>query len=205
MSTGDKQSRLRLWDHGFVIFSICGILVMATLAVIWSQFERRLNTIEDRLISEPARRYIAPNLDEYAADEVSPDAVLVEKTVYVPVYSHVYFDGGRPHLLEATLSIRNTDPTHPVYVRSVKYYNTNGEMVRAHVDRTIQLGPLVTVEFLVERQETEGGSGANFVVEWMATEPASEPMIEAVMVGMFGARAFSFAREGRVVSLAPEP
>jgi len=68
--------------------------------------------------------------------------------------------------------------------------------VKTYVDRTIRLKPLKTIEFLVKRQESEGGSGANLIVDWIATEPVDEPVIEAVMVGMNGAQALSFARSG---------
>jgi hypothetical protein len=122
----------------------------------------------------------------------------------VPVYSHVYYDGGRPYLLEATLSIRNTDVRHPVYVRSVRYYDTKGRLVKSHVDRPIRLDPIETIEFLVEVQDTRGGSGANFIVEWFATDQIDEPMVEAVMVGTAGTQGICFSRSGRVLSSVPD-
>ena len=191
---------LWLWERGLTLFAIVGIVVMIVGVVLAYHFEIRLNEIEGKLTDEPPRRYEPPDLDQYAADDVPDDAVAVEQTVYVPAYSHVYYDGGRPHLLEAMLSIRNTDVARPIYVRSVKYYDTKGQLVKTYVDRLIRLGPLATIEFLVERGETKGGSGANFLVDWLATEDVSEPAIEAVMVGMFGTRAFSFARSGQPIN-----
>jgi hypothetical protein len=123
----------------------------------------------------------------------------------VPIYSHVYYDKGRPYLLEATLSIRNTDIQRPVYIRSVRYYDTKGELVKRYVDRLIQLGPLETIEFLVEAHDTTGGSGANFIVEWLATDRIDEPLIEAVMVGSSGTQGISFSRSGLNLSDAPRP
>ena len=47
------------------------------------------------------------------------------QTVYVPVYSHVYQDSRRRQLESvATLSIRNTDLTHPIRVNSIRYYSS---------------------------------------------------------------------------------
>ena len=64
------------------------------------------------------------------------------------------------------------------------------------MDRLIRLGPLATIEFLVEAQDTTGGSGANFIVEWVATEDIDEPLIEAIMVGFSGTQGISFSRTG---------
>ena len=195
MNNGRKYPNwaLWLWERGLTIFIATAAAVMVIGAALAYYFEGRLGLLDER---EPARGYKEPNLDDYAT-EVSVDDATVEQSVYVPVYSHAYYDGGRPHLLETTLSIRNTDSTHRIYLRSVRYYDTQGKLIRTYVDRLIQLEPLQTVEFLVSQRETEGGSGANFIVDWFATEQVTEPLIEAVMIGVSGTRAFSFSREGR--------
>ena len=49
------------------------------------------------------------------------------QTVYVPIYSHIYSGlKGKPFSLAATLSIRNTDPKHPIMLVSVKFYDSEG-------------------------------------------------------------------------------
>ena len=64
------------------------------------------------------------------------------------------------------------------------------------VDRLIRLKPLQTIEFLIERRDATGGSGANFIVVWHApNERAHAPLIEAVMVGRSGTNAISFVRK----------
>jgi hypothetical protein len=191
---------LWLWERGLIVFVAVAVAVMVAGAGLAYYFESRLGRIEERLTSEPPRRYQAPNLDDYAAPDVSPDAIAIEQTVYVPAYSHVYYDGGRPQLLETTLSIRNTDAGHPIYVRSVKYYDTKGKLVKTYVDRLIRLDALATIEFLVDQRETEGGSGANFIVDWLATDSVTEPVVDAVMVATSGTRAFSFSSSGRPLS-----
>ena len=63
-------------------------------------------------------------------------------------------------------------------------------------DRLIKLDPLQTIDFLVERHDVAGGSGANFIVEWHAgTKGTHAPLIEAVMVGRSGTNAISFVRK----------
>ncbi len=106
-----------------------------------------------------------------------------EEKVYAPIYSHVYAHGGKPILLEVTLSIRNTDIDVPMLVNEVNYYDTDGNQVRRYIDAPIVIAPLATIEFLVEQRDYEGGSGANFVVSWTSEKPVNDPLIEAVMVG----------------------
>jgi hypothetical protein len=103
-------------------------------------------------------------------------------------------------LLEATLSIRNTDLKNPVYLRAVHYYDTVGKLAKRFVDRLIRLEPLQTIEFLVEKHDVSGGSGANFIVEWLASDETVEaPFIEAIMVGRSGTNAISFVSAGRTL------
>jgi hypothetical protein len=196
-----------LWilKHGFVVFFVLIIIALGITIVVGYYFERRLDSFEERLIYQPPRSYEPPDLNAYAAEGVSPESIEVQRAVYVPIYSHVYYNRGRPYLLEATLSIRNTDLQRPVYIRSVRYYGTKGELVKKHVDRLIRLGPLETIEFLVEARDTTGGSGANFIVEWLATEQIDEPIIEAVMVGIEGSQGICFSRGGRNLSFFPAP
>ena len=123
--------------------------------------------------------------------------VVEGQTVYVPVYSHIYAAGGEPYPLEATLSIRNSDPGHSITVRSVRYYDTKGQLVEEHVKEPRKLRPLETVAFVIEKQDLRGGSGANFIVDWDADQPVYEPILEAVMVGGGEHKSISFISPGR--------
>ena len=207
MKKDQKYPGWFMWfgGHGFVVFFVFLLTAMVITIIVGYYVNRRLDTIEEKLKYDPPRSYQAPDLDAYKAKNVSPESIVVQKAVYVPIYSHVYYDRGRPYLLEATLSIRNTDIQRPVYIRSVRYYNTKGEFVKKHVDRLIRLGPLETIEFLVEAHDTTGGSGANFIVEWLATERIDEPIIEAVMVGSSGTQGIGFSRSGRNLTFSPKP
>jgi hypothetical protein len=119
------------------------------------------------------------------------------QTVYVPIYSHIYADGGKPYLLEATLSIRNLDPQQSISIKSVDYFDTSGKLISVYLKDPRVLGPLETTEFLVEKRDTRGGSGANFIVVWDAEKPVYQPIIEAVMVGFSDNRSISFTSQGR--------
>lgn len=199
MSNEPQHPEWLLWlmEHGVRILIL---LAIAFMAFVYSQSrsntEERLGAIEARVRNESPRSFEPPNLASFEAKGVDPGTLGVHQAAYVPVYSHIYYDGGRPYLLETTLSIRNVDPNEPVYVSKADYYDTDGKLSNAKVDRLIKLKPLQTIEFLVERQDASGGSGANFIVEWHAADRrVHPPLIEAVMVGRSGTNAISFVRK----------
>ena len=200
MSDDNRQIHWLQWvsEHGVRILILLAIAFMAFVYTrSRSNTEARLGAIEDEVRQQSPRAFKAPNLDEYAATGVAEDSLSVHQATYIPVYSHIYYDGGRPYLLEVTLSVRNVDPLKPIYVGAVEYYDTDGKLAKTYVDRLIKLEPLQTIEFLVERHDAVGGSGANFVVEWHAASRSTHvPLIEAVMVGRSGTNAISFVRRG---------
>lgn len=126
--------------------------------------------------------------------------VAVRRVVYVPVYSHIYHGEGRTPLeLAATLSIRNTHESKSIRLTSVRYYDSDGSLVRTFLNAPGRLGPMKTTEFVIDEKDETGGSGANFIVEWESPTPISAPVIEAVMIGTASSQGISFVTEGRVV------
>ena len=78
----------------------------------------------------------------------------------------------------------------------VRYFDTAGKPTKQKLDRLVKLEPLQTIEFLIERRDASGGSGANFIIEWHAADRSVHaPLIEAVMVGRSGTNAISFVRK----------
>jgi hypothetical protein len=125
----------------------------------------------------------------------------VGRTIYVPIYSHVYFQNQSRRLnLTATLSIRNTDSVHAITVTAVRYYDTHGALVRSYVEHPVQLAALATSEFIIEERDSQGGSGANFIVEWTANVRVTEPVVEAVMVNSSLGVGFAFISPGRDIT-----
>ncbi len=126
--------------------------------------------------------------------------IAMGQTIYVPVYSHIYHHN-RQEIFElaVTLSIRNTDLTNPMVISSVRYYNSDGKLVKQYLDRPIQLDPLASTDFFINRNDTSGGLGANFIVEWVAQTEISEPIVEAVMIGTDFQQGISFTSTGRVI------
>ena len=124
----------------------------------------------------------------------------IGQTIYVPIYSHIYYENRQKYFdLAATLSIRNTDLTSPMIVTAVRYYDTNGKLIRQYIEKPIQLNAIASTDFIVNRNDTSGGSGANFIVEWVAKTEISEPIVEAVMIGSALQQGISWISPGRVI------
>jgi hypothetical protein len=126
------------------------------------------------------------------------------QTVYVPVYSDVLYGNtdrvGKPSkwFLSATLSIRNTDPANALRIRSIRYYDTDGKLIREYPTGG-EVGPLGTREIFVEHADKSGGSGANFIVVWDADKPINAPIIETVHAYFFDTRGLVFVSPGQAL------
>lgn len=121
------------------------------------------------------------------------------QTVYVPVYSHIYVVRGHTFDLGICLSIRNTDPTHPITILSANYHDTEGNLVRGYVERPIELKPLASTDFFVSELDTAGGLGASFLVKWKSTSKVNEPIVEGVMAGTRSGQGISFVSRGKAI------
>jgi hypothetical protein len=128
-------------------------------------------------------------------------ALSAGQTVYVPIYSHIYSGlKGRPFSLAATLSIRNTDPKHPIKLMSVKYFDSAGKLVKEYLDQPTELEAMASTRYILPEGDTTGGSGANFLVKWQSTEKVNPPLIEGVMIGTRSGQGISFVSRGQVIS-----
>lgn len=138
---------------------------------------------------------------------VDPAKIVTGQTVYVPVYSHIYQHSNRNPVLNlsATLSIRNTDLVNPIVIRSVRYYDDHGELIKTYLEQPVELPRLGSIDYLVETEDTRGGLGANFIVEWVAETSVSEPVIEALMLNTSGNQGISFISLGRVIQRQGKP
>lgn len=128
-------------------------------------------------------------------------AVSRGQVVYVPAYSHIYHgDRQEEFLLAITLSVRNTSLTDAIVIRSVRYYDSGGKLVKQFTEGNLQLSPLATTGFFIPAEDPSGGSGANFIVEWVTDKKSmTEPIIEAVMISTRLQQGLSFTASGRVI------
>lgn len=188
MDTSDKSEKGLMFSNKvfLAVFGTLFALIFITLLIVIN-VATQVDDIDEKL------KYIPP---QPKAAKIPPESVVAGQMVYVPVYSHIYAKGGKPFLLEITLSVRNSDPKEDISITSVSYYDTKGNLIKDYLDKPMSLKALATVEFLVAQKEIAGGSGANFVVEWVSDRKVNQPIIEAVMVGIEGQTSISFVRTG---------
>ena len=137
------------------------------------------------------------------------DDLLLSKgqACYLPIYSHIWHGDlttdGKPlkTLLSALVSIRNTSLHTPIKVTSARYYSTEGKLLKEFVGAPKEIAPMGTHELFVERKESEGGSGANFVIQWEAATPTNPPIIEAIHTDIQVNRTPTFITTARPIRL----
>jgi hypothetical protein len=118
---------------------------------------------------------------------------LKTKRAYLPVYPQIYEISEKRKIdLAATVSIRNTDISNTIYLGKIDYYNTEGKLIRKYIDKPVYIKPLETIEIIIKSTDNEGGTGANFIFEWLGNEKASKPLFEAVMLTTSGQQGISF-------------
>lgn len=144
------------------------------------------NTTESRHIEKIAEN---KNLDS-----------LTTNLVYVPAYSQVYSMNttkkGALVDLSVTLSLRNTDFNNSVIIKSIKYYNNNGTLLKDFIEHPMELSAMGSENYFIPANDKSGGIGANFVVEWTSESQITPPYIEALMLGGLGNYGYSWSSVG---------
>jgi len=103
------------------------------------------------------------------------------------------------------LSIRNIDPEHSIVVRGVRYYDSDGKLLRDENSARRTLGPLGSADVFVEFKDTSGGTGANFLVVWDAEVPVNPPIIESVNTYFIGTQLTAFTSRGQPIQISKNP
>lgn len=127
--------------------------------------------------------------------------------LYLPIYSSIWHGDTHPlkgepmkSNMSALVSIRNTSQKSPIKIISARYYNTEGKLLREFVRPPKMILPLGTLELFIEKSEKEGGSGANFLIEWEAEAATNAPIVEAVHIDNQPSRPYSFITNARVIN-----
>lgn len=128
------------------------------------------------------------------------------QTLYLPVYSHIWHgdrvvEGKYPlkNLVSALVSVRNTSLKTPIKVTSARYYNTEGKMLKEYISSPRTVGPMGTLELFVEKQDSAGGSGANFIIVWESVTVTNPPVVEAVHADIKGHQTLTFLTTARII------
>ena len=121
----------------------------------------------------------------------------VEGRSYLSVYSQIYSGTEhRTYNLTATISMRNTNYEDTIYLKKAEYFDTKGNSIRTYFDKTIFIAPMETVEIIIDENDKDGGTGANFVFDWITKENINEPLFEGIMISTYN-RGLSFATNGK--------
>ena len=142
-----------------------------------------------------------------ASSAIATEELSLGQTLYLPVYSEIWhgdrvIDNKHPvkKLVSALVSIRNTSFKTPIRVFSASYYSTEGKLLKEYINKPILISAMGTYELFVERKETEGGSGANFVIQWDSTVMTNPPIVEAVHADISsGSYALTFITTARPI------
>jgi hypothetical protein len=122
------------------------------------------------------------------------------QTVYVPVYSHIYHGNQEKKFdLTATLSIRNTNLDKDITLRSIDYYDSEGELLKKYLEAPIALKKISTVRYVIKARDKRGGSGAKFLVRWKSETLSNAPIIEAIMISTQSQQGISFVSRGQAI------
>lgn len=79
------------------------------------------------------------------------------------------------------------------------YYDSYGKAIHSYLDSTLLLSPLESIELVVEEKDTEGGAGANFIIEWAATSYSDQLLIQSIMIGTYSQQGISFLTGAKVI------
>ena len=157
-----------------------------------------------RLLGIVAALTVGAAQEAPATNSSSAPALVQGQVLYVPVYSHIFAGTAAGEFnLTSTLSLRNTDLDSAIILTSVRYYDSAGALVRSYLEEPQQLGPLASMEVVVEEKDISGGAGANFIVEWSAQRPVTPPVVEAVMISTTLGQGLSFVSSAHVLEQMP--
>ena len=125
---------------------------------------------------------------------------LLEGISYLSVYSEIYSETEhRTHNLTSTISMRNTNLTDTIYITKAEYFDTKGNPIRTYFDQPIYIKPMETVEIVIDEKDQSGGTGANFLFQWLIKPDSHEPYFEGVMISTSGQQGLSCTTQGRRV------
>jgi hypothetical protein len=141
----------------------------------------------------------------HAAESVDVGTAMGE-TIYVPIYSNIYYDDARRTIeMAATLSIHNVNEGGGITLLRADYYDTQGKLLKKYVPEPRKLKPLETVNIVIEKSNTAGGAGANFIVQWQSERGVISPVVEAVMINTSSNLGIAFTSSGKVIKRVAAP
>lgn len=117
---------------------------------------------------------------------------------YLSVYSQIYsLSEHKTHNLTVTASIRNIGLVDTLYITKAQYFDTHAKSIHTYFDQPVFVGPLETIEIVIDEVDQSGGTGANFIFDWKIKPNSTAPFFEGVMISTYGQQGLSFTTEGK--------
>lgn len=148
-------------------------------------------------ITAETEKLALAKLNDRAAVQLPAENMEKGRT-YLSVYSHIYTNSQhRIHELTSTISLRNVNPEDTIYISKADFYNTEGKLIKHYLDHPIFIAPMETFEMIIEETDNSGGSGANFIFDWVKNQASADPLFEGVMISTMGQQGLSFTTQGK--------
>lgn len=129
--------------------------------------------------------------------DVDEDSLL-SGTTYLSMYSQIYSQSQEKiYGLTNIISIRNTSLTDSVFMDRIDLYESNGELARSYIEKSVFLLPMETLEIIINQKDRIGGTGGNFIFDWRTKKNVPEPLFEAVMISTYNGQGLSFVTQGK--------
>lgn len=133
-------------------------------------------------------------------NDLQPAAGTNGQLLYLPVYSNI------PYLIDtgmfdmsAFVAVHNTDLRHQITLSKVLYFNQDGKLVDDFLrEGSVPVSPLATKNFYIP-YEDQSGTGANFLIEWIADTIVNEPLVESVTLCLKPNNTLAIQSKGRVI------
>ncbi|MBC3847002.1 DUF3124 domain-containing protein [Winogradskyella echinorum] len=140
------------------------------------------------------------NWNARAADVSGLDSLEVGKS-YLSIYSQIYsLSQHKKYNLTAMASLRNTSETDTIYLLKADYHGTHGEIIKQYIEKPVYLLPMETLDIVIEESDVSGGTGSNFIFDWITPKDCSEPIFEAVMSSTVGSQGLSFTTQSKRIN-----
>jgi hypothetical protein len=151
------------------------------------------------------RDYVQPNQPRdfdpgVMREDMTPVKSISGQVLYMPVYSNIPYqiDTGMFDM-SAFVSIHNTDINSKLELSQVLYFNQDGKLVDDFLKgQKVYIEPLATKEFYIP-YEDKSGTGANFLIEWIADTLITEPLIESVTLNLKPNNTVAIKSQGRII------
>lgn len=132
--------------------------------------------------------------------DLLPVKLVSGQLLYLPVYSNVPYQIDTIKFdMSAFIAIHNTDLLNPIILTRVLYFNQEGKLVNDFLkNQKLKIAPLATKDFYVP-YEDQSGTGANFLIEWVADSLVTEPLIESITTCLKPNNTVAVLSQGKII------